>query len=713
MAPAVMSMIFLSVSCMKERGDETWSDNNSGFQLTDQVVFKAAESFEPVTKAVSACRENVHNGNGKRIAGIKIDSEPMAQTDTKAASVTSLSSFYVLAVTGSTGSEVLSWGSTTFSGSGSYTGGRYWTSSNPGWSFFASNRPLNFQSSGTYISASNDLDVVVAYKTDASYRTTNTLTFSHIFGQIGNITVQPDEGFNSSDITSVSITAVPKTGGTYNIATGTWSGVTTGSTTTIANSTPGTKTNNLMLVPGTYTVSCSWLAKGKAYEGTGQVSVSAGERVNLTITLGGELVIDLSMYDPYNDADLGYRTTANCYIVNNPGEYCLPLFYGNAVSYGSDNLSTAAPAKGSNTNWGTFVNAYNAAIVNGNIKTDLEAWGQSLNLSGGKLIWSTASAQNNALVIVDPVLEVIDGIAYLHFSIPSERFQEGSALIGVLQNETDKLGNPLYVWAWHIWIVNGAFTGGDHLTPHENRSGVTTYFLNRPLGGRGGTSLVNVYYQHGMPFPLPPSEGIAESTSSTSTYSNYAPLYDENGSFTFNRDQGSIITLGSALSKPYTANFANNYNGTQNFINMWDATQTGYSDKEVVKTIYDPSPLGMKVPRKSAFTGFTTNGANTNVSYDYGNNVYSNINVVGSFNHGWIFKYNSSSEGGSFWAASGYRQNVLLNSVGKSGYYWSASLDRFNNALYGGGLQLSLSAVSPFGRTYRYVSASVRPCLEE
>jgi len=146
---------------------------------------------------------------------------------------------------------------------------------------------------------------------------------------------------------------------------------------------------------------------------------------------------------------------------------------------------------------------------------------------------------------------------------------------------------------------------------------------------------------------------------------------------------------------------------------MWDATQTGYSDKEVVKTIYDPSPLGMKVPRKSAFTGFTTNGANTNVSYDYGNNVYSNINVVGSFNHGWIFKYNSSSEGGSFWAASGYRQNVLLTGVGKSSYYWSASLDRFNNVLYGGGLQFGSSSVSPFGRTYRYVSASVRPCLEE
>jgi len=287
----VVLMSGFACSCRKNMEPVyAWEETAGGLQPdSGEVMFTMTESLSPVTKGMSFT-DNVRDKSGMCVASMETEVVPMefGDMDTKTASVTSLSSFYVSAVTGSAGSESSAWTSTTFSGSGSYTGGRYWASSNPEWKFYASNRPLNYAGGGTYITASNDLDVVVAYKTDATYKSTNSLSFSHIFGQIGSVTVQADEGFKASDITNISITLSPKTSGTYNIRTGAWSGITTGSATTIANSTPGTKSNALMLIPGTYTVSCSWTCKGKDFEGSGDIVFNAGEMKNINMSLGGE-----------------------------------------------------------------------------------------------------------------------------------------------------------------------------------------------------------------------------------------------------------------------------------------------------------------------------------------------------------------------------------------------------------------------------------------
>ena len=210
------------------------------------------------------------------------------------ADVTTLSSFNVACVMGSAGSEAHVW---TVNGTSGSTG-KYWPVSDPGYKFYASNAVLTFNAAGCTVAASNGTDVVVCYKNNPTYKSSNTLQFSHIFGQIGNVTVSPDTGFSASDITNVSITVTPKTGGTYNLRTGAWSGVTTGSATGIANSTPGTKANTLYLVPGSYTVSGSWYAKGKAMSDSGSVTVTAGQQLNITIALGGELNIVTRISDP-------------------------------------------------------------------------------------------------------------------------------------------------------------------------------------------------------------------------------------------------------------------------------------------------------------------------------------------------------------------------------------------------------------------------------
>ena len=406
------------------------------------------------------------------------------------------------------------------------------------------------------------------------------------------------------------------------------------------------------------------------------------------------LGIDLSLVNPITGASMS-RETANCYIVTEPGYYYLPLFYGNAVVNGSDNISTAAPAKNGNANKGVFVNAYDVVISNSNIKTDIENAGQTLNTSGGKLIWSTASATSNALVIVDPNIYVRDWVGYLSFFVPSERFQEGSALIGVLKDgSTDE-----YVWAWHIWITNGQVLETEEYTNYQSDR---IDFLNRPLGGRGGTSLIATYYQFGMPFPIPPSNG----TDST------AALYNENGTYTFSYDSGgTITTLGKALSKPYLPSWSNYYfndasGAAQKFYNIWDATQTAVdTDKAVVKTIYDPSPAGMTVPRYNAFTGFTRTGANVS------SGAPTNCNVVGSFSNGWKFKKNSSDDTGSFWAASGHRAGGVTPSVVRTGGYYRSACT--HSSVSGNHFLLSSTGIYPFFSFNGYYGIPVRPALSE
>ena len=218
---------------------------------------------------------------------------------TRASVVSSLSSFRVSAVTGSSGSESAVFTNQTFTGSaGTYTGTAVWPVSDPSYKFFASNASLTYTSSGATVSASNSTDVICAYMPNPTYGEKNTLVFNHIFSRIGNVTVAAESGFT---VSGVSVTITPYVSGTYNLETGAWTGKSTGSATSLANSSPGTKSNDLWLVPGSYTVTCSWSAApsggGSATAYTNEVSESftliAGKTSAMTITMGSNVVVEV------------------------------------------------------------------------------------------------------------------------------------------------------------------------------------------------------------------------------------------------------------------------------------------------------------------------------------------------------------------------------------------------------------------------------------
>ena len=220
---------------------------------------------------------------------------------------TNLTSFYASATTGTSGSETESWTSAEFIKDGDiYSGGKYWPISNPGYHFYGSNSPLTFTSAGNTIQATNNLDIVCGYLSTSDYKMSNTLTFRHIFARLGTLTVEAKDGYEMSDI---SITITPKTGGTYNLRTGDgrnngtgWSDLTTGTAVELTSGVTGSKNTDLYLVPGIYTLTATWTAtRGEYVETftakTRDVQLLAGKVSNITTILGGRAVpLELKVY---------------------------------------------------------------------------------------------------------------------------------------------------------------------------------------------------------------------------------------------------------------------------------------------------------------------------------------------------------------------------------------------------------------------------------
>ena len=264
----VIGMLLVTAGCQK---DVVISDEMIVFKQSDDFVLDVTTKA-PETKA-SVVDESSLNGSG----------------------------FYVSCTTGSAGSEVQQWNNVLFSKVGTYFvgpgDGKWWPSSNPSYHFMAANSAITFNAGGCTVAATNATDVVCAYLPNPTYKEPNTLSFEHVFARIGNVTFSAASGYTISDIT-VNIT--PKTGGTYNIRTGAgqtdgtgWSALTTGSATNIANATPSTKSNDLYLVPGRYTLSASWTATRGAYTKVFtnkcvDVDIVGGKINAITATLTGD-----------------------------------------------------------------------------------------------------------------------------------------------------------------------------------------------------------------------------------------------------------------------------------------------------------------------------------------------------------------------------------------------------------------------------------------
>ena len=422
------------------------------------------------------------------------------------------------------------------------------------------------------------------------------------------------------------------------------------------------------------------------------------------------------------------RSTANSYVISAPGHYRIPLVYGNAIENGSNNPSSyisSAPA--------TMVNGKDVILHNfkdhaGANITD--PWiekthgGANASVDGAEVVWADA-----ADLVHSPSITHVGGEGFLDFEVKASDIQSGNAVVAVKKGGTT-------VWSWHLW-----FAPKDALDkiPVTNHQGKVYNFTKETLGWKptqwSGSTYDKARTVKVKVVQTIKNGGVAQETVINITQNPGNVKKGATTLYQFGRKDAfpGVDASKLAANSHFTENAGDNMSITNNiqnpdkfyiygsslwtnygYYNLWSADNTvtgGYNvgnDNPVVKTVYDPCPVGFKMPANNAFTGFTTTGQNSTSQ--------SELNVDGTDdwqqwtnNFGHNFWTNSSKTATINFPASGLRFNSdgSLNNVGYFGYYRSAVPDITSNGCdlyFGSGLVYPLVN---YTRTYGFAVRAV------
>lgn len=321
---------------------------------------------------------------------------------------------------------------------------------------------------------------------------------------------------------------------------------------------------------------------------------------------------EVTDYDLSKEGDASKPiNTANCYIVNAPGTYRLPLVYGNAIK--NDQLNSDCGLGETN-----FIPSAKSA------EGVVDPW--IPEAADAIILWQDVQTAmiSSAAITEDK--------KYMTFSVDKTTIQQGNAVIAV----RDASQNIL--WSWHIWVTDFK-PGDDNLIPVKQPKVTDTYyampytlgycagpnpeyypardvtitFTQDGTGAKQEFVIRQQYYEKAIynntpfyqwgrkdPFPAATSVGSDE-ISKTGIYeaSGVKKCY-EGEIFKLEKTYKDIPT---SIKNPATFYYGTNYwfagDGNQNHIhNLWDfdhktSGETGALPK---KTIYDPSPVGYCIP---------------------------------------------------------------------------------------------------------------------
>ena len=214
----------------------------------------------------------------------------------------------------------------------------------------------------------------------------------------------------------------------------------------------------------------------------------------------------------------------------------------------------------------------------------------------------------------------------------------------------------------------------------------------------------NPYYQWGRKDPMLPGNGIGDTDK---TCYPGSPEYK----FKYGSEGLNTSEIKEYIRKPHKFNTKPEMDGQ--YYNLWstDNDRTDANDEVVIKSVYDPSPVGYSLPASNAFTGFTTTGlsAGTNTTPA----TPEQINVKLPFDKGYYFYTKPNKQGTLFWfSASGHRRydTGSLIYVATDGCYWVAGPYNTN---YGRHLDFGSGYVYPLHGTNRSYGWSVRSAEEK
>ena len=421
-----------------------------------------------------------------------------------------------------------------------------------------------------------------------------------------------------------------------------------------------------------------------------------------------------SSADPYDLSTNGGTTnkyTANCYVINAPGYYSLPLVYGNAIKNGSTN-SSAYSGSG-------FINHIGNTISNPYIYNNTDC-----TPNDAILVWQDRKG------LVTNVRLSPDQHSLI-FEVPEGNIGQGNAVVAVRSEKGD------IMWSWHIWVtdyklgddletvtakslsntkdfsmlpINLGWCYPDDTKFYEGRSAKVRFtqaetkaeqiieITQRPWSDHTGGNAT--YYQWGRKDPVLPwcggsepdvitdMDAISEGEAGSPAYTNKT-WYDASGNAhaaSTKFDSGEAQQEGVTIANGWSDNNGNEiitkgilYPGTfcgsigmdRRYFNLWSARISDSHEspsnpvQTSIKTVYDPCPVGYQVPLRFALQFFKSDDNKILGSWD-------------SNERGWYF--DCHDEGTVFFPASGWRYayynyGAKLCWVGNAGIYWSATPD--------------------------------------
>lgn len=433
---------------------------------------------------------------------------------------------------------------------------------------------------------------------------------------------------------------------------------------------------------------------------------------------------------PYDLSTRGGKTlcnTANCYVISAPGFYRIPLVYGNAIKDGNTNESSYKTNVTGAYVLRNFVDHDDKAITDPWIEKTNN--GANAGIDGAKIVWE--DERNLVHLPTNPIVRNGDE-TYLEFEVRSTDIKQGNAVVAVTKKGTT-------LWSWHLW-----FAPQDVLTPVEftNAENKKYSFIQETLGwkyteyegstfseprivklrveqqyGNNGNVEVGVitirqnpgwkiqgnapFYQFGRKDPAP---GVAS-------------LFNNSG-FEFDLKEGDR-SIAEGIKHPGTFFHYTNQTKEQaqhnwftgSYDNLWSADNTTGAalEQNVVKTIYDPSPVGFKMPPSNVLGGIDINRA----MWYLNNPKYAQV-----------FR---EAFGSVIWTNTDEANTLILPAVGglsmqtgqivnrgESTGYWTAIPDRRTGLLNGHATTFAFSAtrIVPLSNDLKSNGHSVRPITE-
>ena len=419
------------------------------------------------------------------------------------------------------------------------------------------------------------------------------------------------------------------------------------------------------------------------------------------------------------------RSTANSYVISAPGHYRIPLVYGNAIENGNNN-----PSSYQTSNTGTYILS-NFQDHAGHAIDD--PWiekthgGANASVDGAEVVWADA-----ADLVHSPSITHVGGEGFLDFEVRAADIQSGNAVVAVTKGSG---ASKTVLWSWHLWFAPKDALDKIKVTNHQN---VNYYFTKEALGWKP-TQWSGSTYSSARTVKVKVEQTVANNGTKAYTVINITqkPGSVKRGATTFyqfgRKDAfPGVAKADLASNSHFTENAGGNMsieNGIQHpdnfytwspswnsapptgysYYNLWSAdnTTTGFNDNHVVKTVYDPSPVGFKMPASNAFTGFTANGQDEGTR-----NVDGTDNVQTYYkNFGHNFWTSSSKTATIYFPASGYRNGAdgLLHGELYGGWYWSAVPGNMNNGCF---LHFNPDRVYPLRTDTRGYALAAHPVSE-